>query len=57
MRLKDLIKALNKWEHTWQYDAYENNKSDWTDNDDYYAATVTQVLQQKIKEMKNVSRT
>ena len=57
MQLKDLIKALNKWEHTWQYDAYENNKSDWTDNDDYYAATVTQVLQQKIKEMKNVSRT
>jgi hypothetical protein len=57
MQLKDLENALEQWENGWQYDAYENNKSDWSDSDDHDAATITVVLKQKIKEMKNVSRT
>ena len=57
MQLKDLKNALEQWENSWQYDAYENNKSDWSDGDDHDAATITVVLKQKIKEMKNVSRT
>ena len=51
MNLKDLENALEQWE-SWQYDAYENNKSDWTDGDDHDANIITKVLKQAIKEKK-----
>ena len=51
MNLKDLENALEQWE-SWQYDAYENNKSDWTKGDDHDADTNTKVLKKAIKEKK-----
>lgn len=53
MQLKDLENALEQWQNSWQYDVYENNKSDWSNGDDHDAATITYVLEQKIKEIKN----
>ena len=51
MNLKDLENALEQWDSL-QYDAYENNKSDWTDGDDHDVNTITKVLKQAIKEKK-----
>jgi kynureninase len=36
-------RLVDKWDE-WQYDAYENNKSDWTNQDDKDCQLISKIL-------------
>ncbi len=47
--MKNAKRILEKFD-SWKYDIYENNKSDWTKQDDKDVDEIEKLLEQKAKE-------
>ena len=49
--MKNIKRILEKFD-SWKYDIYENNKSDWTKQDDKDVDEIEKLLEQQASEQK-----
>jgi len=49
--MKDIKRILEKFD-SWKYDIYENNKSNWTKQDDKDVDEIEKLLEQQASEQK-----
>tara|TARA_R100000734_G_C3313184_1_gene104434 strand:- start:1160 stop:1396 length:237 start_codon:yes stop_codon:yes gene_type:complete len=45
-------RLIEKWNNNWKYDAFENNKSTWTDEDDDDCLAISKLIKDNSNNLK-----